>query len=277
MTADLDREHPQGPQFVRDSYEQRWSLVEDKLRTLISRGESDLSRILHLLQTGAKHGKKSIASVLGYPSELADMLSYPAEQPPLAIQRFARSAIVDTVIERSERVDAIIELGAGWGSNLFHIWARGGPDVEYHCLDFADSGLQVCDLITRTIKRGPRIRGQQFDFRAPDFDYLTDRYRSVLVLTSSAIDKVTWLPDAFLDQVARLAPDVEVISFEFVGWQDQQWSQLPQQLRNQIEEGGVNRDYLPLIRSYEHRDRLRLKDFRTRAFGRNESLIIWGN
>ncbi len=266
-----------GSAFTFAEYEHRWSLVAADLERLIALGERDLSRLLHLVRGKPLKGGKSLGAVFGYPAELGALLGYPPDRPPIAVQRLARSAVADTVIEHAGEVDAIVELGAGWGLNLFHIWLRGGPDVDYHCLELTDRGVETCRRISGVVNRGPRIYASRFDFHAPQFRSLMQGYRRVLVLTSSAIDKVEILPEQFIDGLLEIAPQVDVMSFEFVDWQLNDGADLPVEVAWEFRKAKLNRNYLPLLQDYEARGRIVIHEVRPRALGRNEALVRWGN
>jgi hypothetical protein len=102
-------------------------------------------------------------------------------------------------------------------------------------------------------------------------------YRRVLVLTSSAIDKVEILPEQFIDGLLEIAPQVDVMSFEFVDWQLNDGADLPVEVAWEFRKAKLNRNYLPLLQDYEARGRIVIHEVRPRALGRNEALVRWGN
>ena len=82
-----------------------------------------------------------------------------------------------------DRTRAVIDLGCGWGRSLFEIWLRGGPRLAtYHALEFTAAGLD-CVTALAALEPAMSIRTARFDFRHPDFSFLSPNLGHAVVFT----------------------------------------------------------------------------------------------
>lgn len=199
---------------IKATYESKWSGDRAAIEEQIAAGERDLSRIVH----------RSFASMVGrMPARDTPRILFGREAPApyLTAFRITREWIADTVAEHARRIDAdaIVEAGSGWGHNLFLTWLRGGPDVAYHAFEYTEAGRETTLRLGQAAAVGPCIEAHPFDYYTPDFSVIAGRVRRPLVFTSHSIEQIGTLPQGFIDELLRLAPQVTVLHFEPVGWQ----------------------------------------------------------
>ena len=197
---------------VRAAYEAWWERTESAIDRHIAAGETDLARLLHLAY------RDSVGETPPGP-RTSIIYGLELEVPYLAANRIIRDWIADTVIEHASGVDAIIEIGSGWGYNLCNIWLRGGPRVDYHALELTDAGRRCCRKLRDAAQAGPNLAIHPFDYYTADLSALAGRYRTVLVYSSHSIEQVPELPESFIEAMLGLAGFVRVLHFEPVGWQ----------------------------------------------------------
>jgi hypothetical protein len=199
---------------IRLLYDGQWNQAGKAVEAEIAAGETDLSRLLN----------RSYATLIGAnaPARRTGLaFGRVYEASSLAAYRLDRDWTADIVIAHASRIgaDAIIETGAGWGYNLFNIWLRGGPDTPCHAFEYAAAGRETALRVRDAVAAGPALEVHAFDYRAPDLSPVVGRYRRPLVFTRHSIEQVPELPQAFIDALLDLAPVVEVLHFEPVGFQ----------------------------------------------------------
>ena len=136
---------------VRSTYEAWWSRTRSAIDRHISCGEKNLFRLMN----------KSYEETVGQSPpgpRVSKLYGRDVSVPYLHANRIVRDWIADTVIEAATNVAAIIEVGSGWGYNLFNIWLRGGPLVKYHAFELTDAGRRCCEKIRSASKIRPRYQ-----------------------------------------------------------------------------------------------------------------------
>ena len=243
---------------VRAAYEAWWARTESAIDRYIAAGESELARLLHLAfrdSVGETPPGPRTSVIYGLELEI----------PYLAANRIVRDWIADTVIEHASGVDAIVEIGSGWGYNLCNIWLRGGSQVDYHALELTDTGRRCCKKVREAAQAGPALAIHPFDYYAADLSALAGRYRSVLVYSSHSIEQIPDLPNSFIEAMLGLADSVTVLHFEPVGWQfrDTIAPGLPDRGATAYAElHSYNRNLWSLLQRYAGAGRLKIEEAR---------------
>ncbi len=118
---------------------------------------------------------------------------------------------------RSNKFDAVIELGSGYCQNLVRLFYKGGPKVPYYGGEFTESGTECAKLLSGLCMDFELIPFR-FDFRKPDLS-IVPSYNNVLVFTCHAIEQVNSIPNLLLPVIAGLAKQVTCIHLEPFGFQ----------------------------------------------------------
>lgn len=200
---------------VRSRYEAAWSRIENAVDRNIDAGEQELSRLLHTSYA------QTVGEVPGG-ERVSIFWDTPTPAPYLAANRIIRDWIADTVIHHAAALDAdaVIELGSGWGYNLFNIWMRGGPlDAHYVGLEYTDAGRRVASRIAKSATSGPKLDVHPFDYYELEWRWLAKKFERAVIYTSHSIEQITELPTNFVERVSTLADDFVCLHFEPVGWQ----------------------------------------------------------
>lgn len=240
---------------VKTTYESSWSEIRQAIEIEADTSERDLSRLLN------KAYARSLAARKRPPTQVSIVFGREAEMSFLAANRIARDWIADCVIERAASADAIIELGSGFGYNLFNVWLRGGPAIPYHALEYTQAGRDASALIAQSAVGGPPLTISAFDYYEPDFSALVGRYSNPLVYSSHSIEQIPELPAIFFERLLALAPDLTVLHFEPVGWQIGDDSD-PQnvRVRAHCERSNYNRNLWALLNALARSGRLAIEE-----------------
>ncbi|MGH6933710.1 MAG: hypothetical protein ACREEE_14905 [Dongiaceae bacterium] len=189
----------------------------------------------------------------------------------------------------------IIELGSGWGGNLFRLWLAGGPrNAEYVGCEYTEAGRDVNRLFART-EPNLRMTNLAFDYTKPDLSMLRTQERTIL-FTCHSIEQITTIDEKLFDEMLALPNLHKVVHLEPVGWQiakDSPFRAAPDVLswivppgvsheidfRRRARRHGYNTNLVPLLRELERRGRIRIERIQKNLLGSNllnpGTLIVW--
>jgi SAM-dependent methyltransferase len=218
----------------RQFYERAWAFRAAFMRARIRAGETNPYRIIKQLQ--AHERKYAIESENGPTTfrrrEFAPELGMtPAGTPVIRLSSFrgkglvvpfhALAAAADFIIDyidQTGRYDAVIELGCGYGRNLFEIFYRGGPaDAQYLGGELTQSGVEIAGELAALDPRMP-ARFFRHDHLAPDFSHLP-RFERALVFTVHSLEQIWMMDPGLFQAMAGLAREVTGIHLEPFGFQ----------------------------------------------------------
>ena len=139
--------------WVRREYgENKWPDVLAKIESLIDAGETSLARVLtRMLQEMADRASCRFMEVMikGRPTELPMSFAYGGNQSYISA-RLGSLCGPETA--------AVIELGSGYGRNLFWLWLQGGPkDAAYVACEITEAGRGCTE---RLAGRGGSVPGR---------------------------------------------------------------------------------------------------------------------
>lgn len=133
-------------------------------------------------------------------------------------------AVIKTLkdfLAENDQIDCIVELGSGFGRNLFQLFqaARAIPqhDLEFHACELTAAGREVAARL-QSLVNDMRLEIHRFDYYEPDLSFL-DRGKNVLFFTVHSIEQIPYLPRAVFDQMLAHSNHCFCLHFEPVGWQ----------------------------------------------------------
>jgi hypothetical protein len=285
------------PHLVRDQYEDYWSEVLDHARRIVAAEPGSLARAVNLClaayserprKTRWMRGRRIAAIIAGRP--------LPPRLSPRCIDTISRVAITDLVAGYcSADTKRIIELGSGWGTNLFYLWLGGAPrSAEYVAMEYTETGRDVTQLVGGTEPQLALI-SRPFDYHRPDLSEFRTGEKTV-VFTSYSIEQITHLSDALFEELLAIPGLDHVIHVEPVSWQLLAESAIdplirslsyvvPPRLSLEIDvrrrsrAHGYNKDLLSKLRSLERAGRIKIKRIEKNYIGPNPinpgTAIVW--
>lgn len=218
----------------RHFYQDAWAARAMFVRSQIDAGETNPYRIIKLLHAHERR-YRIVANEDGvyyerhpFPKEVS---SLPACVPafrqssfrgqPITVPFHAtdnlHNFIIDYIAERGP-FDAVIELGCGYGRNLFEMFYGGGPrDVRYFGGELTESGVQAAREIAAL---APEMDATffRFDYLDPDFSALP-RFDRALVFTVHSIEQVYRIDAGLFGAIAGVANHVTGLHLEPFGFQ----------------------------------------------------------
>jgi len=151
--------------------------------------------------------------------------------------------IIDLV---DDNCDAIVELGAGFGRNLFNVHLGGGPrGIPYFSGEYAESGRELAELLA-ALDPQLDLRAVAFDHSDADFEFLAG-FEQPLVFTCHSIEQVHMLPADYFAKLAAAAPRVTCIHFEPFGFQIDTDNPFSKQQREMFTDRKWNQNFVPLL------------------------------
>jgi hypothetical protein len=285
------------PALVRDQYEDYWSTVLDSARAIVAAEPQNLARAVNLCIAAFASRPRKVRRIRS--RRIAALLagrSLPPVLSPRCIDTITRVAITDLVAGCcGDDTQRIIELGSGWGTNLFCLWLSGGPrSAEYVAMEYTAAGREVTQLLAGT-EADLSMTVRAFDYHRPDLSEFRRNDRTV-VFTSYSIEQITTLSDALFDELLAIPGLDRVIHVEPVSWQllDQGAAgpvigvlsrvvpprlSLELDVRRRSRSTAYNRDLIGRLRSLERTGRLHIERIAKNYVGPNPlnpgTAIVW--
>lgn len=217
----------------RVRYTNLWAARADITRQLIARGETEPMRIIHTLDRLEQHMELvADAQSASWQARQFD----PKTLLPSGIPAFREAAFNGSALQMSAYTyaslpnfladfatetgpyDAVVELGCGFGQNLFRLYYAGLPkELRYFGGELAESGVALGRTLAGLRPEIP-VEFFLFDHLAPDFTKLP-RLRRVLVFTCHSLEQVQEVPQSFFAAVAGCAEQVTCVHLEPFGFQ----------------------------------------------------------
>ena len=200
-----------------EEYQNDWSTVLAKAAQLVAAGERNLGRVLALLnRPAAQNANARLLRFYGHriAGKRITGIKDDAYEPLLferIVQRELGTAIDDDTVN-------IIELGSGYGKNLFGIWLNGGPfAANYLGLEYTPAGRD-CGSFLAALEPAMRYGSFEFDYYKPSFPSF-DRNAKSFVFTCYSIEQITRLGIEIFDALLQIPGLYKVVHIEPVGWQ----------------------------------------------------------
>jgi len=217
-----------------DYYENRWQLDLNAMKDLVAQGESNPCRIIQAINK-LHRTNEVVSSVEGQTIMRQKSFSKEVELFPTGVPIYAISSLrgekcilpsyvrldmndflVDLLYR--EEFDCVVELGCGFGRNLFEIVYRFGPKgIPYFGGEIAQSGIKGGELLA-SLQSEFDIRFFFFDFNKPDLSLLKSCKR-VFVFTCHAIESVHLISMDLISTIAHSAERVVCVHLEPFGFQ----------------------------------------------------------
>jgi hypothetical protein len=192
-------------------------------------------------------------------------------------------------VELSRHVDEdtvnIVELGSGFGKNLFRLWLGGGPPrAKYLGFELTANGRR-CASYLASLEPGIHFESRAFDYRAPKIDGF-DRNAKTFVFTSYSIEQVPTLGTAVFEKLLAMPGLAKVVHVEPVGWQRSRTSivdEVELELQGEIERfartSKFNTDLLGVLEGLRAAKRIEIEaikyDFLSGTPNLPATVIVW--
>lgn len=247
----------------RRFYRKQWEVRREFFARKIGEGEDNVARLIGLLdkferkhvfeQTHTIRDGQHLISVSPVRATFDEELT-PAGLPPFRKSSLRGQQInipthtpdgyvpfIADVIDEVGPVDAVVELGCGYGRNLFGLYHAGGPrGVPYFGGELSEDGVAVGNRLGGLIP-DLDISLHPFDHLSPDLSFLP-RVEHLFVFTVHSLEQVENIGQEFFRAIAAAAPRVTVVHLEPFGYQVQDLGPITIEQRRVFEGNRWNRN-----------------------------------
>ena len=241
------------PNTPQNFYALAWAERLKFVQSLVACGETDVSRIIRILErherkfqlkiehasytysepqdgpekidvfTGhaewvpVDHGSDAELLPTGVPavtenSFLGKKLTLPAYTDLSVI---VANWIVDLI---DEDCSSVVELGCGYGRNLFNIHYLGGPlGIPYYGTEYTETGRALASFLA-SLECAIDLRVDHFDHTSVDLRFIEESDH-LFAFTCHSIEQVAEIPDSYFEDLAKSAKKLTCIHFEPFGFQ----------------------------------------------------------
>lgn len=187
---------------------------------------------------------------------------------------FFYSKVRDILTEYMTPEDTLVELGCGWGRNLFYALqsrlckkAVGG--------EYTEEGLMLGKLIGKQFRLP--IEFFHFDYYNPNLE-LMQKLKGTVVFTHNSIEQITYLPEETILPLIESRPRA-VIHFEPIYEYRNKDTLLHYVWKRYTEINDYNRNLLTVLKMFEEQGRLKITIEKVHSLGLNAfnpgSFIVW--
>ena len=118
--------------------------------------------------------------------------------------------------------DLIIELGSGWGRNIFYYINKYNlENTKIISGEYTEEGCEAQKYIKNNFYKTNNLDIYYFDYNNSNdfFMNIEKKYNNILVLTFWSIEQITYLNDNFFNNLLNMGGNIKCIHIEPIGWQ----------------------------------------------------------
>lgn len=152
------------------------------------------------------------------------------------------------LIDQTGPYDAIIELGCGYGRNLFELFYGGGPrDAKYIGGEFTKSGVEMAKKLA---KKAPKMKTEFFHFNhlEPKLPFKKP-FKRAFVFTCHSIEQVMQINENWFDEVVKAGQFVRGAHLEPFGFQLKNSGPLSEMHKEFMIQNSWNINFAEVLRS----------------------------
>ena len=157
-----------------------------------------------------------------------------------------RTLLID-LIDATGPYDAIIELGCGYGRNLFEIFYGGGPrDAKYIGGEFTKSGVEIAQKLA---KKASKMKTEFFHFNhlEPKLPFKKP-FKRAFVFTCHSIEQVMQINENWFDEVVKAGEFVRGAHLEPFGFQLKNYGPLSDMHKDSMIQNSWNINFAEVLR-----------------------------
>ena len=201
---------------AKAEYESGWQSIERMARGFAGEG-GNLARVLSMLDRAAPpDANQELLQQFGF-RVFGRRMKAPLDNRYEGA--LFRLILQNEILHKIEPDTAnIIELGSGYGRNLFRIWLNGGPaKASYLGFEYTEAGRRCSDFLASLEPNIP-YRAVPFDYHNPSIEGF-DRQAKTFVLTSYSIEQIPLIRQDVFDRILAIPGFYRAVHIEPVGWQ----------------------------------------------------------
>ncbi len=214
---------PQEPQAVqrdhawieREYNQEKYPVILTAAQDVLQRKETNLARAVGQV-IEAERGLIPVTAQRSFVAGGSD------HTLPTAMGSFGVSGVTTNAIATScsPDTDVVVELGAGWGRNLFLTYLSGAAQktTQFFSLEFAETARQATSLLAR-LDHDLKISPVAFDYHAPDYGAIPTGDAPTTLVTVHSVEQIPTLKEEVITDFLARRPNTVGVHFEPIGWQ----------------------------------------------------------
>jgi SAM-dependent methyltransferase len=256
----------------RSFYEGAWGIRASHLRGMIAAGESNIPRLLRRLDAFERKHRVKVDGDGPHFERTAwpkEQEMGPAGVPLLRASSFrgnhalvpfhAADNLADFIVDYIDEkgpFDAVIELGCGYGRNLFNIFYGGGPQDAHYCGgELTESGVAMAREIA-ALDPAMKASFMPFDYLDPVLPI--EPVERALVFTMHSIEQVCQIDARLFGAIAAVARRVDCIHLEPFGFQLAELGPASREQRKQAIENNWNVNFAATLQEAQQAHGVRI-------------------
>lgn len=278
-----------------DFYEGAWAARNLLIERLIAEGETHPFRLIKRLETFERRNivKRDGEDRFAYEkNSFGDDELGPSGLPAFRIAALrgrhvvlsfhanaCLSGFIIDFIEETGPYDVIVELGCGYGRNIFEIWYGGAPvDAHYFGGEYTESGVALARRLAGLDACVP-AKFFHFDHRVPNLTAVP-RGRRALVFTVHSLEQVRLIHPEWFAAAAGVADEVVGLNLEPFGFQVAELGETSRMQRAEFSIRGWNTNFVDALMAAREGGLVDLTYMATEMFVSNDhtnstSLAVW--
>ncbi len=173
---------------------------------------------------------------------------------------FCKSRSYVSELIKNNNFDLIIELGSGWGRNIFHFLNENIiNNVDIVSGEYTQGGCDTQEYINNNYVNYDKLKIYRFDYNnSSDFfgKIEKNKYNNILVLSFWSIEQVTYIKDEFIENLLGIGNNIKCVNIEPIGWQINDSS-----LMKENKEGYrsyYNKNYYIILKKFEENKKIKI-------------------
>ena len=278
----------------RDYYEEAWAARANLVRSMIDGHETQAYRLIKRLEAHERkfelvRGPDGVQYRRRYEDHAANGLGgMPPFRPssirgqeiqvPFHATDNMHNFIIDYMSEKGA-YDCVVELGCGYGRNLFEIfYCSGATKIAYFGGELTESGIALARAIA-ALEPAMDVSFFHFDYMKPDLAAVPKVDRA-LVFTMHSIEQVRNIDPALFGVIRGIARHVTCIHLEPFGFQLANLGPVSKAHTKYAQALGMNDNFIPALMAAKDRSWLTIDMLATEMFLPSHphnptSLAIW--
>lgn len=262
----------------REYNQEKYPLILEAVREVLTGSTKSLARgVGHVIER--ERGAIALNAQREFLIDGA-ILRLPTALGSAGVSGFTTNAIAASC---SSDTSAIVELGAGWGRNLFLTYFSGvaKEETEYYALEYAETARDATHLLSR-LDQQLDISALPFDYHEPSFGRIPESDAPTVLTTVHSVEQIPQIRADVITDFLKRRPNTTGVHVEPIGWQ------LPNEIRDgrpsissesYAEHHDYNRNFWSVLKDLEARGHLEITDVLPDIVGQNvtnpATLIRW--
>jgi len=245
-----------------DAYNEYWGNIWSFSKELVGeRNEDELSRVWAMLNHFEFFSDKTLGQAFKSADQSMVITGHqlPSSLPMATFMGTLRYTVVYKLLQHVlPTSDALVELGSGWGRNVFSLQLYGMQrGIPIYAGEFTKSGRRVTRLLNQLRGTTSRVTSFEFDYYNLDVSLVKKAgHKHVTIMTLWSIEQVRTLPADFVDTLLTMGKSVNGIHMEPIDWQENPDSPLGKISKERGLHSGYNENLVALLKEAQEQKKI---------------------